>query len=234
MIYQCYFRKDQESKLFTSDVYSGFGLEPEVNPDIALNCPELESAKNRLNLTEYAAFLHFYKNGINCKDDDWWIGFTSYRQLDKSPIIFHNKPLFEGILNKVANNFGGWGYYRTVSSAKGQADHCHPGLYSFMVDVFRDLKIDIPDRFYTDKHLLFANYWAMHKGLFMKYMDWSWPIIKHAMTLNDHPYTKTKSPIPSVSPDKWLGYFMERVFLVWYMRENLFPANLGPICSIVV
>lgn len=234
MIYQCYFREDQKPRLFTTDLYSPFGLEPEVNLEIALNCPELESADMRLNLTEYAAFLHFYRNGVNCKDNDWWIGFTSYRQLDKSPIIFSNKTAFENILHVVGSGFGGWGYYRTRSSAKGQADHCHPGLYSFIVDVFRDLGLKIPERFYTDKNLLFANYWAMHKELFLNYMNWSWPIMQHAMTKADHPYTSTKSPIPNVSEKKWLGYFMERLFLIWYMDRNLYPTNLGPICSILV
>lgn len=234
MIYQCYFKKEQEDRLFKTDIYAPFGLEPEVNESITLNCPELSSAKNRLNFTEYAAFLYFYRNGVNCLDSDWWIGFTSYRQLDKAPVIFSNKPLFENILGKVAGGIGGWGYYKTNSSAKGQADYCHPGLYSFIVDVFRDLNLKIPERFYTDKYLLFANYWAMHKDLFIDFMDWSWPIMQYAMTKGDHPYTKTKSPIPTVSTEKWIGYFMERLFLIWYMQKNLYPSSLGPICSNLV
>ena len=61
MIYQCYFKEDQKDKLFNSELYKPFGLEPEVNPDIVKNCPELENSSVRLNLAEYSAFLNIYK-----------------------------------------------------------------------------------------------------------------------------------------------------------------------------
>jgi hypothetical protein len=234
MIYQCYFKKDQEPSLFKTDLYKPIGLEPEVNPDIAKNCLELEDPKLRLNLVEYGAFLHIYKNNVYTYDTDWWIGFTSHRQLDKVPIMFSNKAKFEELLIKVAKGFCGWGYYRTNSNLSNQSEICHPGINSFIKDVFAYFSIDIPERFYTDKFILFANYWAMTKELFDDFMVFSWPIIKYAMTLTDHPYTKTSSPIPTVSTDKWLGYFMERVFILWYMRRNIIPANFGPICGELV
>jgi len=62
MIHQCYFAEAQRVRLFQTPVYCGFGLEPEVNPDLARNCPELQEARNRPLLCEYAALLHLWRN----------------------------------------------------------------------------------------------------------------------------------------------------------------------------
>jgi len=233
MIYQCYFRKDQETKLFLTDVYYPFGLEPEVNPSLLTNCDELRDPNLRLSLTEYAAFLHIYKNDVFKKDSDWWVGFTSYRQLDKTPIIFKNKAKFEELLN-LAGGFCGWGYYLTRSNASTQAEICHPGINNFIKDVLSKFNIEIPKRFYEDKYLLFANYWAMRKEFFLDFMSWSWPIVSYASTLIDHPYVKTNSPVSTVDTRKWLGYFMERLFIIWYMIRNYNPSNFGPICGVIL
>jgi hypothetical protein len=233
MIYQCYFKKDQESMLFKTDLYSPFGLEPEVNPNIALNCPELESSALRLSLTEYGAFLNIFRNDVSKVDNDWWIGFTSYRQLDKTPIIFKNKQKFEELLHVVARGFGGWGFYVSQSNASNVSELCHPKINNFISHILSRFNIQIPQRFYTERHILFANYWAMHKELFVDFMNWSWPIIQYAMTQSDHEYVHTKSPIPTIDQRKWLGYFMERLFLIWYMQKNLHPANFGPLCGIL-
>jgi hypothetical protein len=91
--------------------------------------------------------------------------------------------------------------------------------------------LEIPKRFYTDRYLLFANYWAMSKEHFLDFMNWSWPIVEYAMTQEHHEYASEPSPIPSVDTRKWLGYFMERLFLIWYMERNYYPANFGPICG---
>jgi hypothetical protein len=77
MIYQCYFDPSQQGRLFRNPPYRPFGLEPEVNSEITKNSPELELAENRLQLTEFAAMLHLWRNPP-IEDDDW-IGFTSYR-----------------------------------------------------------------------------------------------------------------------------------------------------------
>jgi len=231
MIYQCYFKKEQEKFLFDSDVYKGFGLEPEVNSSITNNVNELKDPDVRLSLTEYGAFLHIYKNDVWKYDSDDWIGFTSYRQLDKTPIIFKNKELFTNLLNFTSNGICGWGYYRTNSNASIQAELCHPGINKFIKDILSEFNLEIPKRFYQDKYLLFANYWAMKKEYFLDFMSWSWPIIQYAITQSSHPYASMKSPISNVNTKKWLGYFMERLFLIWYMTRNYVPANIGPICG---
>ena len=84
MIYQCYFKEDQRKQLFKSKPYKRFGLEPEVNPNLFLNCPELESKETRLQLVEYGALLWHWRNF----SESSWIGFTSYRQLVKSIFNF--------------------------------------------------------------------------------------------------------------------------------------------------
>lgn len=231
MIYQCYFSKGQEPMLFTSDVYAKFGLEPQVNENIAKNTPELEDPSTRLSLTEYGAFLHIYKNDVWKFDSDDWIGFTSYRQLDKTPVMFKNKDLFRHLLNSTCDGFCGWGYYKTVSNAATQAEICHPGINQFIKDIFANFNLQIPRRFYEDKYLLFANYWAMRKEFFLDFMAWSWPIVEYAMTQKSHPYVSTPSPVGNVDTRKWLGYFMERLFLIWYMGRNYIPTNIGPICG---
>lgn len=219
--------------LFNTDVYAPFGLEPEVNPDISLNCKELEDPATRLALTEYGAFLSIYKNDVWKKDNDSWIGFTSYRQLDKSPVIFKNKAKFSEILNIVCGGFAGWGYYYSRSNASTLSELCHPNINKFITDVLSHFGIKIPERFYTDKHLLFASYWAMNKSIFIDFMSWSWPIMQHAMTLTSHEFAHTKSPVPSVDQRKWLGYFMERIFLIWYMIRDYRPSNIGPVCGLL-
>src|SRR5947209_19783424 len=96
MIHQCYFAATQRGELLDSPVYQGFGLEPEVNPQLIRNCPELEDAKTRQALVEYAAMLHLWRNPQ--EDPDAWIGFTSYRQRDKSPVIFTSRQQVEQAL----------------------------------------------------------------------------------------------------------------------------------------
>jgi len=232
MIYQCYFKEDQKDKLFNSELYKPFGLEPEVNPDIVKNCPELENSSVRLNLAEYSAFLNIYKNGVDTLDKDFWIGFTSYRQFDKSPVVFHSRKVFETCL-MMSNGFGGWGFYRVTTSPSEQAELCHPNINKFIVDVLAQFRISVPPRFYQDKVALFCNYWAMDKRKFKDYIEWSWPIIQKAMTMRDHVYANTGTVLKTTSKDKWIGYFMERLFIIWYMLRDYYPANFGPICGIL-
>src|SRR5437764_506678 len=86
MIYQCYFHPSQQARLFHHPPYRPFGLEADVTPDITRNCPELQRPAHRLHLLEFAAMLHLWRNPPDDGDD--WIGFTSWRQLDKCATVF--------------------------------------------------------------------------------------------------------------------------------------------------
>ena len=115
MIHQCYFAEAQRARLFQKPVYRGFGLEPEVNPELARNCPELQEARNRPLLCEYAALLHLWRNPE--LDPDPWIGFSSYRQLDKFPTVFQSHQQIDRLLEGC--DIVGWGGYEFFDAMGG-------------------------------------------------------------------------------------------------------------------
>src|SRR5262249_23086686 len=130
MIHQCYFDASQRARLFASPLYRGFGLYTAVNPDIARNCPELTNSAHQPLLSEYAAMLHLWRNPE--KAPDRWIGFTSYRQLDKFPIVLDDRHALETALTQA--DILGWGFYTFVDGPTGrpltlaeQGERCHPG-----------------------------------------------------------------------------------------------------------
>jgi hypothetical protein len=52
-------------------------------------------------------------------------------------------------------------------------------------------------------------------------MDWSWPIVRYALELN-HPYkTYDRSWNPHDDKRKAVGYFMERLFIIWTMLHSM-------------
>jgi hypothetical protein len=140
MIYQCYFDASQQARLFDSPLYRGFGLYKAVNPAIARNCPELADPKNQHALSEYGAMLHLWRNAD--LDPDPWIGFTSYRQLDKFPTVFQDRRPLEAALADA--DVAGWGFYQFFEAPTGrpitlaeQRERCHPGITSFLWQLLR-------------------------------------------------------------------------------------------------
>ena len=162
MIYQCYFQKAQKPTLFSYEPYKGFGLEVSVNKKLFLNCPELSEHTARTQLTEYSAFLWHWRNDYLNPDD--WIGFTSYRQLDKFKHVFETKDQVTELLKE--NKVVGWGQYQL---------HGKDG---------RDIPLSEQAEFY-----------------------------------------KNQPEYGTVSNDKAIGYFMERLFILWYLSRNLSPYN---------
>jgi hypothetical protein len=235
MIYQCYFKKGQEEKIFKTPVYSGFGLEPEVNSNLFLNCSELKEEKIRLQLTEYACFLWHWRNPtIN---PDSWFGTTSYRQLDKTPFIFKDKNLIETQTEK--NIILGWGFYdlvdrkgNSISLAK-QAEVCHPGINDFIQEAFNQKNLTIPKEYYTQTIGLFANYWVMSNKMFDDYMNFSWPLVSWALENREvFDYFKNDMPGKTVTKEKAVGYFMERLFLLWYLKNKHTLQIVGPLMKL--
>ena len=242
MIYQCYFAPEQKRNLFNSAVYCGFGLEPEVNPRITGNYPELEDPAVRLALSEYAAFLYLWRNPP-C-DGDNWIGFTSYRQSAKTPFVFRSKQQVRRAL--WLHDAAGWGF-RKVSrlraepwcGAAAQSEKAHPGIMKFLEILAGEFDFELPQRFFTDRYILYANYWVMRKTLFTRYMEWSWPKIRWCLEhRNDYDYLRNplseqadSFECPGFSGKRRnIGCVMERLFIVWYMDQNLKIRVLGP-CS---
>ena len=68
----------------------------------------------------------------------------------------------------------------------------------------------------------------MSKELFNRYMHWSWPIVKHALTAK-HRYLSDKTELgPRDSKTRAIGYFMERLFILWSQIERLRLVAVGP------
>lgn len=237
MIYQCYFAPEHKDMLFKSPAYCGFGQEPEVNPQIMENCPELEDPAVRLALTEYGAFLHLWRNSP--QDGDPWIGFTSYRQTAKTPFMFRAKWHIRRAL--WLYDIAGWGFHsvwrleeKQWRGAAAQAEKSHPGIMEFLQILASRFEFKLPERFFTDRYVLYANYWVMRKGLFCRYMEWSWPKVKWCLEhRNDYAYLRNPVPVSvenafsSSCRGKNVGYVMERLFIIWYMTLNLKIRQLG-------
>tara|TARA_R110002020_G_scaffold400856_1_gene611165 strand:+ start:4886 stop:5605 length:720 start_codon:yes stop_codon:yes gene_type:complete len=228
MIYQCYFQKAQKPTLFSYEPYKGFGLEVSVNKKLFLNCPELSEHTARTQLTEYAAFLWHWRNDYLNPDD--WIGFTSYRQLDKFKHIFETKDQVTELLKD--NKVVGWGQYQLHGKdgrdipLSEQATICHPGLNEYIEDVFSRFGHTVPPEWYTKNTAFFANYWAMPVELFSDFMEFSWPMVEWSLeNITDSEFYKNQPEYGTVSNDKAIGYFMERLFILWYLSRNLSPYN---------
>tara|TARA_R100001244_G_scaffold118861_1_gene88584 strand:+ start:296 stop:1015 length:720 start_codon:yes stop_codon:yes gene_type:complete len=228
MIYQCYPKKENEKSLFSEEPYEGFGLEPEVNESLFLNCPELEDPFNRLQLTEYACMLWHWRNPESNSDD--WFGTTSHRQLDKLFYRFSTKEMVDKLVND--HNVVGWGEYsmyggnKNSISLREHTNICHPGLNEYMEKVLEDFNCTLPARWDSQTTGFFCNYWAMNLDLFNEYMEFSWPIVKNSLNkIKDSNYFKTQTTYLTVSKDKAIGYLMERLFIIWYMRKGITPFN---------
>lgn len=207
MIWQCYFLPDHRGRLFDGEAYWGFGLDPIVNPDIVLGCPELADAATRLHLCEFAAMLWSQRNNPSEPGRDW-IGFTSWRQTDKTPWRFRDATAVEAALAGV--DAAAWGRMTFGHPLAVQAEEAHPGLTSFMVRMMHDVRggsfslgwLERPTGF-------FASYWAMRRPTFRLFMaDWMTPAIQFCLDrLTTDPYL-TGHP-------RAASYALERVFCAW-------------------
>lgn len=223
MIHQCYFEDAQRSRLFDSPLYRGFGLYSAVNPAIARNCPELEDPANQRRLSEYAAMLHHWRNPE--LDSDPWIGFTSYRQLDKVPTILHDRKALEEALCQ--HDVLGWGFYsffhvpsgRSMTLAE-QGEYCHSGMTACLQALLGERGEALPASYRESNTGLFCNYWVMSRQSFNQLMLWSYPLVRRCL---DQPQR-----ISSSEP-RFLAYLAERLFICWYGLTNKRLANVGQV-----
>lgn len=217
--------------MFAQEPYRGFGLEPNVNATLTKRCPELADPATRLALVEYAAMLFHWRNPD--ADADGWIGFTSYRQLAKSLFVFETRGAVEAALTDAdVVSWGVWNVSRLqiawLRGAPAQAEIASPGLHKFTCEVLAHFNVKIPDAYFTGEQVVFANYWVMARSAFERYMVWSWPIIDHALNL-DHPYKHTKPISAAIDQRKAVGYFAERLYAIWVMREGLTVTPMGSV-----
>jgi len=215
MIYQCYFRPEQAARLFDSPLYVPFGLEPAVNPDLTRNCPELGSERVRRQLSEYGAMLHLWRNRSYVGR---WIGFTSYRQLDKRPTVLTNEPRLLRQLER--HEILGWGFFDCPRGPALASERWHPGIVSFMAEQLAAFAEVIPESFASScRRGLFANYWIMGDGHFESFMEWCHPKIDWALArMDSHDFLR--------SNPRALGFVMERLFIVWYLMHGMKPLDI--------
>jgi hypothetical protein len=228
VIYQCYFRAEQQRRLFPHEPYRGFGLEPEVNSQLLIDCPELIAPEVRLELCEYAAFLHIWRRLPFDQDD--WIGFTSYRQLDKSSVVFASKLEIEQGLR--SHDYCAWhvcrvGHVRsrTLRGAAAQAEIAH-GMHRFTLELLGQAGHALPAAYQEEDMVPYANYWVMPKRRFEDFMQWSWPLVRSALQI-DHEYKRAAARSQWDDPHKRVGYFAERLFILWVMTRGLRGQRLG-------
>lgn len=215
MIYQLYPNTTSQDRLFRSSLYRGFGLNPEVNSAIFRNCPELENPRWRLSLAEYVAMLYLWRNPPD--DGHSWIGFTSYRQTDKTG--FQLLPEDGRTVNALLEEFDvlGWGFLEHEMSVIKHAEYCHPGFTRCFNRVLASGGCSIPASMESDRVALFCNYWILDKGRFDQYMTWSWPLV-HWMLFNlDNDDYLRSSGSDHFGP---LGSIMERLFIAWYSMDH--------------
>jgi len=226
MIYQCYFAENQRERLFKGALYRGFGLEPVVNPDLTRNCPELDTRHNRTALSEYAAMLHLWRNPL---DAEPWIGFTSYRQLDKSPTCFADRDREPIELLLRSTDILGWGFYRLVNATSGNpgsiaeiSETCHPGITAFLEQLLARTRTPLPAAYFEHDIGLFANYWIMSRENFDAFMRWSAPLVSWCLTQRESLAFLSTNP-------RSVGFVAERLFILWYLLLDKRLANLGPL-----
>ena len=236
MIYQCYAKPEDRTHLFKGGPYKGFGLEPEVNPRLFENCPELEDPEIRMGLTEYACFLWHWRNKEN---PDGWFGSTSFRQLEKGFVAkFESKDEVKHYLQQ--HQILGWGNYKlygALETSKGQvggfpislgsqAEACHPGINDFILEVFTKFGHVIPEAWAVESCGFFANYWAMSNELFYEFMEFSWPMVQYSLEhVHESKFYKDQPEFSTVTNAKATGYFMERLFILWYLIKGITPHN---------
>jgi FkbM family methyltransferase len=210
MIHQCYFEESQRARLFDAPLYRGFGLYSSVNPDLVRNCPELEDPRHQPLLSEYGAMLHLWRNPE--RDLDPWIGFTSYRQLEKSPTILRDRQKLEHHLTQY--DIVGWGMYNFVDMITGrpltlfeESEWEHPGIMSCLLHLLMMHDQWLPPNYLTGTCGLYANYWAMSRADFEDFMRWSYPLVRYCLLYPD---------AFVASHPRSLAFLAERLYICWY------------------
>lgn len=222
MIYQCYFAESQRARLFNSPLYTGFGLYSNVNPQVTRNCPEL-TEEVQARLSEYVAMIHLWRNPELVTDS--WIGFTSYRQLDKFSTVFTSRGEIEKLLG--AAEVVGWGGYRFFDgptrrpiSLAEEAERQHPGLNSSLWRMLIRGNEPMPNSYLVDNTGLFCNYWLMSRQNFNAYMEWSFPLVRWCLANPDN-YMRAEP--------RAMAFLVERLFICWYGLKQKKAIQVGAL-----
>lgn len=225
MIYQCYHRPEQLGVCFTHAPYRPFGVSIETNPLLYHNCDELRDHRAQKQLCEYAAMLWHFRN--HATDTDDWIGFTSYRQPEKSSVVFYSA---DEIAPLARAGVVSWREHSLHTdrmqpvSVDEFSEACHPGIGAAIRRLLAHHGRTLPEAYTFINVAPFCNYWAMSRALFGAWMEWGWPLIQTGLeTQESDPFLKNWQMRP-------LAYVAERLFIVWLMQE-LHPVRYLGGCS---
>lgn len=169
---------------------------------------------------EYSGMMYLWNNNI---DNDDWIGFTSYRQKDKSIFILEENNINDII--PLLNNYDilCFLYLKFKTTVSEQAEKYHPKITENTEYLFNEVyKEDIPNNYYTDNCGCFANYWMMSKKNFNEFMSWSYPKVLEIIRLSKE---QTYFSIGTHKSNP--GFIIERLFVIWHMKFNkkIYPIN---------
>ena len=141
------------------------------------------------------------------------MGFTSYRQLDKSPFILNESNINSTIslLNKY--DILCFLYLQFNKTISEQAEIHHRNINKHIKILFDNIfKENIDSSFYSDNCGCFANYWIMSKDNFNHFMEWSYPKVLTILDLSKtEPYFALGKHLSNS------GFIIERLFIIWYM-----------------
>lgn len=219
MVYQLYAKPRHLARCFARDPYVTFGVETAVNPYLTFRCPELEDAHVRRALLEYTALLNLWRTPV---DDDDWIGFTSYRQLDKVPTVFcrEDRPVIYRLLG--SHDILGWGHYHFGHmTLAAQAESCQPDFDRFL----RTVVTPEPAWYAVHESCLYCNYWLTARTTFDRYMDWSWPRLRQLLGEAEGDRATWFGP-RGVNGLCLFSDIMERLPILWSMAERLRVRNV--------
>jgi hypothetical protein len=200
MIYQLYPNEQYVSEPF-SEYYSNICLD-------CLNEEYLPQLK-----MEYSGMLYLWNNNL---DSDEWIGFTSYRQQDKSKFILNKENINSIIPLLTQYDILCFLHLKLHTTISIQAEQYHKGINENMKYLFKEFYNEtIPESFYTDNCGCFANYWIMSKKNFNSFMAWSYLKVLKMIELS-----KTNKYFALDQHKSNPGFIIERLFIVWYMKYN--------------
>ena len=101
-------------------------------------------------------------------------------------------------------------------------------LHRFTVDVLARFDVKVPAAYFIGAAVPLANYWAMRRDDLMLTCNGHGRIIQWALVL-DHPFKHQSPVLAGIDQRKAVGYFAERLFAIWAMREGLQMAVLGEV-----
>jgi hypothetical protein len=217
MIYQAFYHPEQEEFLFDNRYYTPVCLQPEqlsTPPSFDIrNTPPLGESGIRQQLCEFAAMLAVWRQRPH---PDEWVGFTSWRQLQKGfAFVFGPEDLRRTLNGETII----WGLRTLNETLHQHAERCHPGMTGALSILLRDVHQErLPETYFTECQGPFCNYWAMTWQDFDRYMRWTWPLIETAMDrwgldqpFNLYPRAGTQ--------DRSLAFLHERLFVVWWLSR---------------